>query len=193
MGSIYYGKFARARTYRLSLPVLDMMKSTAWLDSNLVPMIMWRSRWALRELLARIRAVMCRGEAGAVLAACNSAPSRCQFGGWQLDRHTRRLTDPGGTIVSLTKGEYARLIAFLNAPQRLLTREYLLQATRGHDDVVYRSVDVRILRLRRKRETDPSVPRVIRTERGVGYVFTARRAVLIGSPLVTTAQASGSD
>ena len=128
--------------------------------------------FGLRELLARIRAVMRRREASAVFAARDSGPSRCQFGGWQLDRRARRLTDPGGATVSLTKGEYALLIAFLNAPQRLLTREYLLQATRVHDDVVDRSVDVRILRLRRKLETDPSAPRIIQTQRGVGYVFT---------------------
>lgn len=72
---------------------------------------------------------MRRREAGAVSAVRESGPSRCQFGCWQLDRRARRLTDPGGAIVSLTKGEYALLIAFLNAPQRLLTREYLLQAT----------------------------------------------------------------
>jgi DNA-binding response OmpR family regulator len=71
----------------------------------------------------------------------------------------------------LTKGEYALLIAFLDAPQRPLTREHLLQATRVHEDVFDRSIDVQILRLRRKLEADPSLPRVIRTERGVGYVF----------------------
>jgi DNA-binding response OmpR family regulator len=72
----------------------------------------------------------------------------------------------------LTKGEYALLIAFLDAPQRPLTREHLLQATRIHEDVFDRSIDVQILRLRRKLETDPSVPRIVQIERGVGYVFT---------------------
>jgi DNA-binding response OmpR family regulator len=72
----------------------------------------------------------------------------------------------------LTKGEYALLIAFLDAPQRPLARERLLQATRTHEDVFDRSIDVQILRLRRKLETDPSVPRIIQIERGVGYVFT---------------------
>ncbi|MEA2733108.1 MAG: two-component system, OmpR family, response regulator, partial [Acetobacteraceae bacterium] len=65
----------------------------------------------------------------------------------------------------------ALLIAFLDAPQRPLTREHLLQATRIHEDVFDRSIDVQILRLRRKLEADPSAPRIIRTERGVGYVF----------------------
>ena len=96
---------------------------------------------------------------------------RCRFGGWQLDRRNRRLTDPSGIPVALTKGEYALLIAFLDAPQRPLSREHLLQATRIHEDVFDRSIDVQILRLRRKLERDPSAPRVIQTERGVGYVF----------------------
>jgi DNA-binding response OmpR family regulator len=71
----------------------------------------------------------------------------------------------------LTKGEYALLTAFLDAPQRPLSRERLLQATRVHEDIFDRSIDVQILRLRRKLESDPSAPSIIRTERGVGYVF----------------------
>lgn len=62
-------------------------------------------------------------------------------------------------------------MAFLDAPQRPLTREHLLQATRMHEDVFDRSIDVQVLRLRRKLETNPSAPSVIRTARGVGYVF----------------------
>ena len=73
--------------------------------------------------------------------------------------------------MALTKGEYALLAAFLDAPQRPLSREHLLQATRMHEDVFDRSIDVQILRLRRKLERDPSAPRFIQTERGVGYVF----------------------
>ena len=101
----------------------------------------------------------------------NAEQGRCRFGGWQLDRRTRRLTDPNGTLVALTKGEYALLIAFLDAPQRPLTREQLLQATRMHEDIFDRSIDVQILRLRRKLEADPTMPRIIQTERGVGYRF----------------------
>ena len=125
----------------------------------------------LRELLARVRAVLRR------LNSRRASPSRepqrgCwRFSGWQLDRRTRRLTDPSGAPVALTKGEYALLVAFLEAPQRPLSREYLMQTTRAHEDVFDRSIDVQILRLRRKLERDPSTPRVIQTERGVGYVF----------------------
>lgn len=128
--------------------------------------------FGLRELLARIRAIL-RGR-DAMRATLPRAPERgrCRFGGWQLERRLRRLTDPQGAVVPLSKSEYALLVAFIEAPQRPLSREQLLQATRIHEDVFDRSVDVQVLRLRRKLEADPSAPRIIRTERGVGYVFT---------------------
>jgi two-component system OmpR family response regulator len=125
----------------------------------------------LRELLARVRAVLRRFDVGRPTPARDPERGRFRFSGWQLDRRVRQLTDPTGTPVPLTKGEYAMLLAFLEAPQRPLSREHLLQATRIHEDVFDRSIDVQILRLRRKLERDPSAPRVIRTERGVGYVF----------------------
>src|SRR5262245_56326863 len=125
----------------------------------------------LRELLARVRAVLRRFDSGRAAPARDSGRGRFRFCGLQLDCQTRRLTDPAGAPVTLTKGEYALLIAFLDAPQRPLSREHLLQSTRVHEDVFDRSIDVQILRLRRKLERDPSAPRVIQTERGVGYVF----------------------
>jgi DNA-binding response OmpR family regulator len=127
--------------------------------------------FGLRELLARIRAVMRRREAGQRALRREAERGRCRFGGWQLDRRRRRLTDSSGVEVALTKGEFGLLVAFLDAPQRPLSREHLLQATRVHEDVFDRSIDVQVLRLRRKLETDPSAPRVIQTERGIGYVF----------------------
>jgi two-component system, OmpR family, response regulator len=129
--------------------------------------------FGLRELLARIRAVLRRREAGQVHAQRdNMEKGRFRFGGWQLDRRNRRLTNSAGEPVVLTKGEYALLIAFLDAPLRPLSREHLLQATRIHEDVFDRSIDVQVLRLRRKLETDPSTPSIIQTERGVGYIFS---------------------
>ena len=128
--------------------------------------------FGLRELLARIRAVLRRREAGQVNTQRDTEKGRCRFGGWQLDRRNRRLTNSAGELVALTKGEYALLIAFLDAPQRTLSREHLLQATRIHEDVFDRSIDVQVLRLRRKLETDPSTPSIIQTERGVGYAFS---------------------
>jgi two-component system, OmpR family, response regulator len=127
--------------------------------------------FGLRELVARIRAVLRGREMGRVAWQRELEQGRCQFGGWVLDRRTRRLTAPDGAPVPLTKSEYALLVAFVDAPQRPLTREHLLQATRIHEDVFDRSIDVQILRLRRKLETDASAPRLIRTERGVGYSF----------------------
>jgi len=128
--------------------------------------------FGLRELLARIRAVLRRREAGQVAAQRDPEKGRCRFGGWLLDRRSRRLTNSSGEPAALTKGEYALLVAFLDAPQRPLSREHLLQATRIHEDVFDRSIDVQVLRLRRKLEIDPSTPSIIQTERGVGYVFS---------------------
>jgi two-component system, OmpR family, response regulator len=127
--------------------------------------------FGLRELLARIRAVLRRNELGRAASHRDVEQGRYRFAGWLLDRRARQLTDPSGTPVALTKGEYSLLTAFLDAPQRPLSREHLLQATRIHEDVFDRSIDVQILRLRRKLEPDPSTPRLICTERGVGYVF----------------------
>jgi two-component system, OmpR family, response regulator len=128
--------------------------------------------FGLRELLARIRAVLRRRETGQANAPRDVEKGRCRFGGWQLDRRNRRLTNSAGEPVTLTKGEYALLIAFVDAPERPLSREHLLQATRIHEDVFDRSIDVQVLRLRRKLESDPSTPSIIRTERGIGYVFS---------------------
>lgn len=128
--------------------------------------------FGLRELLARIKAVLRRRDAVPASAQRDVEKGRWRFGSWQIDRRLRRLTDASGQAVALTKGEYLLLTAFLDSPQRPLSREYLLQATRVDEDVFDRSIDVQVLRLRRKLETDPSAPSIIRTERGVGYVFT---------------------
>ncbi len=124
----------------------------------------------LRELLARARAILRRQEIGRRLTA---TPVRggYRFKGWELKRRTRTLIDASGEIVGLTKGEYALLVAFLEAPQRPLSREHLLRATRAHEDIFDRSIDVQVLRLRRKLEPDPIQPGLIRTERGAGYIL----------------------
>jgi two-component system OmpR family response regulator len=127
--------------------------------------------FGIRELYARCRAVLRRRENGRPLRRSDVERGGYKFGGWRLDRRSRRLIDPRERPVTLSKSEYALLVAFLDAPERPLSREYLLQATRLHEDIFDRSIDVRVLRLRRKLEADPKAPRVIKTERGVGYVF----------------------
>ena len=127
----------------------------------------------LHELLARVHAVLRQLDAGLTAPPSDPKPRYFRFCGWQVDSRTRRLTDPTGAPVALTKGEYALLVVFLNAPQRPLSREYLLQATHLHESVSDRSIDVQVLRLRRKLEPGPGAPRILRTERGVGYLFAA--------------------
>jgi two-component system, OmpR family, response regulator len=127
--------------------------------------------FGVRELYARFRAVLRRRESGCSLRTGRVERGGYKFGGWRLDRRSRRLIDPREQPVALSKGEYTLLLALLDAPDRPLSREYLLQATRLHDDIFDRSIDVQVLRLRRKLEADPRAPRVIKTERGVGYVF----------------------
>jgi DNA-binding response OmpR family regulator len=128
--------------------------------------------FGLRELLARVRAVLRRQELGRAARQRDPERGGYRFAGWVLERRARRLTDAGGEPVPLTKSEYALLLAFLEAPQRTLSREHLLQATRMHEDIFDRSIDVQVLRLRRKLEPDPGAPRIIKTERGIGYVFS---------------------
>ena len=127
--------------------------------------------FGLRELLARIRAVLRRHESGRAAPGDEGPSGGYRFEGWDLDFRKRQLLNPDHAPAPLTKGEYSLLVAFLAAPGRPLTREHLLQATRVHEDVFDRSIDVQVLRLRRKLETDPNLPRAIQTERGIGYRF----------------------
>lgn len=129
--------------------------------------------FGLLELAARIRAVLRRrdrlyADSG---SRSQSKSRRCLFGGWQLDRRARRLGVPDGSCVPLTKTEYALLTAFLDEPMIELSREHLLRATRLHEDLNDRTIDVQILRLRQKLRPTPEVPEIIRTIRGVGYMF----------------------
>jgi two-component system OmpR family response regulator len=105
----------------------------------------------------------------------SDALSRCRayrFAGWELNIGLRRLKNPGGEWVELTKGEFSLLAAFLSTPGRILTRDQLLELSRLHNAEVYdRSIDVQILRLRRKIEQDPAHPAFIVTQRGAGYLF----------------------
>ncbi|MGG1947502.1 response regulator transcription factor [Trinickia sp. NRRL B-1857] len=124
-----------------------------------------------RELLARVRALLRRSAVVAAASGRQLDARAYRFAGWQLNIGTRKLTTPAGENVPLTNGEFSLLSAFLAAPGRVLTREQLLEASRLYDDVYDRSIDVQILRLRRKIEENPSRPEYIKTERGAGYVF----------------------
>lgn len=127
-----------------------------------------------RELLARIRALLRRAQAQQGVADVMSKARAYRFSGWELSIGLRRLRDPDGRAVDLTNGEFSLLVAFLSAPQRVLSRDQLLELSRLHNAEVYdRSIDVQILRLRRKVEPDPSRPALIVTHRGAGYLFDA--------------------
>ena len=130
----------------------------------------------LRELLARIKAkaVLRRVEAREPISAKENKRRAYRFAGWELHVHTHRLISPAGEPVPLTRGEFSLLTAFLRSPQQVLSRDQLLNSIHIHGDDIYdRSIDVQILRLRRKLEANPSEPELIKTERGSGYIFTA--------------------
>ena len=133
--------------------------------------------FSLRELLARIRALLRRTNPRALRVvpefSRRSRPRGYRFNNWTLILGTRRLTDPVGKTVVLTSGEFNLLAAFLATPNMIVTRSQLLEATRVSDDIYERSIDVQVVRLRRKLRDDPRVPHMIETQRGVGYIFTA--------------------
>ena len=126
-----------------------------------------------RELLARIRTVL-RRRRSEVRQGRPDGIRAYRFDGWELNLNTRRLTTKDGKPVPLSNGEFSLLVVLLGAPNRVLSRDQLLDLSRLHNDEVFnRSVDVQIMRLRRRIELDPAEPRYIKTERGVGYVFNA--------------------
>jgi len=125
-----------------------------------------------RELMARIKAVLRRTE-GKRAKRRGESVRMYKFAGWELNTGTRKLKAPDGRNVELTNSEYSLLVAFLKAPQRILTRDQLLESSRLHDDIYDRSIDVQILRLRRKVEDSPNQPKLIRTERGSGYYLNS--------------------
>ncbi|TFZ05944.1 response regulator [Ramlibacter henchirensis] len=180
----------------LKLPGEDGLKIAQRLrESSMIPILMLTGRteeadrvmglelgaddyltkpFSSRELLARIRALLRRASAQTSVAREVARVRSYRFGGWELSVGLRRLKSAAGDRVELTNGEFSLLTAFLSSPQRVLTRDQLLDLSRLHNAEVYdRSIDVQILRLRRKIEPDPSSPRYIRTERGIGYVFDA--------------------
>jgi len=132
----------------------------------------------LRELLARVKAVLRRiapAEAPAA-AMVNTAPARdrFRFADWELDTAARRLADAQGRESALTGGEFDLLCAFVRHPGRVLSRDFLLEQTRGRDGGPFdRTIDVQVGRLRKKLEADPDDPQIIKSVRGAGYILVS--------------------
>jgi two-component system OmpR family response regulator len=137
----------------------------------------------LRELLARIKAVLRRVAAPPAssdqAAAAVADRSRLGFAGWLLDTGARRLCNPQGRDVALTSGEFDLLCIFAQHAGRVLSRDFLLERTRGREAAPFdRTIDVQVGRLRKKLEIDPEDPQIIKSVRGAGYILV---------PVVTTA------
>ncbi|MFT8710659.1 winged helix-turn-helix domain-containing protein [Komagataeibacter rhaeticus] len=126
-----------------------------------------------KELLARVRAVLRRRGGGVTTpSAGRQRRETVRFGGWMLDLRRRELTDPSGVAVEISGAEHDLLTSFLDNPQRVIGRDRLLELSRTRlGDVSDRSVDVLVSRLRRK--LGPDADSLIRTVRGMGYIFTS--------------------
>ena len=134
----------------------------------------------LRELVARVKAVLRRlapGDAPAAASASSkpaslAAADRLRFAGWQLDLAARSLTNPQGLNVPLTGGEFDLLCAMARHPGRVLSRDFLLEQTRGREATPFdRTIDVQVGRLRKKIEADPDDPQIVKSVRGAGYIL----------------------
>ncbi|MBI2771426.1 MAG: response regulator [Burkholderiales bacterium] len=129
--------------------------------------------FAPRELLARIRAVLRRARMLPPNMQVREPARMLAFGDWQLDTTGRHLNDASGTQVALSGAEYRLLRVFLDHPQRILTREQLLNLTQGREaDIFDRSIDLLVSRLRQRLAEDAREPRYIKTVRNEGYVFS---------------------
>jgi two-component system OmpR family response regulator len=126
-----------------------------------------------RELLARINAVLRRTRMLPPNLIVSEAGRLLAFGKWRLDTTARHLLDSEGTIVAVSGGEYRLLRVFLDHPQRVLSRDQLLNLTQGRDaDLFDRSIDLLVSRLRQRLLDDARDPAYIKTVRSEGYVFT---------------------
>ena len=135
----------------------------------------------LREVLARIRTVLRRMAPAVAAPAVEPSPGRhaaegevLMFDGWKLAIDRRELHRPDGAAVALTTGEFDLLRALAGNPNRALTRDQIMDLVKGRDWAAFdRTIDAQIARLRRKIEDDPANPAIIKTVRGVGYLFAA--------------------
>ncbi len=131
-----------------------------------------------RELVARIKAILRRTQDNFTKPSGQTEPEEAEsntvsFTGWTLDMDTRRLFSPDHVEIVLSAGEYSLLVAFIEHPRRVLSRDQLLEFTRNRSAGPFdRSVDIQVSRLRQKLEEDPKQPQIIKTVRGGGYMFT---------------------
>jgi two-component system phosphate regulon response regulator OmpR len=129
----------------------------------------------LRELAARVRSLLRRVRRTGARPSEYMAEDVIQFEGWRLDLVRRRLTDPSGSDVVLTTGEFTLLAIFAKRPGYVLDRDRLLDLSKGRGwNGFDRTIDAHVAHLRKKIEPDPSNPTFIKSVRGVGYVFAAR-------------------
>jgi len=135
-----------------------------------------------RELLARINAVLRRTRMLPPNLVVTESGRLLAFGRWQLDTSARHLLDTDGTMVALSGAEYRLLRVFLDHPQRVLSRDQLLNLTQGRDaDLFDRSIDLLVSRLRQRLLDDAREPAYIKTVRSEGYVFSLPVEIL-GAP-----------
>lgn len=126
----------------------------------------------MRELSARIKAVMRRTHANLQKAADGEKTEQIRFLSWRLDRSQFQLYDEQNRSADLTTGEFKLLEALVLSPNRALSREHLFELTRdGEFDSYDRAIDIQIARLRKKLGDDPKSPQIIKTVRGIGYMF----------------------
>ncbi|MFN3867705.1 MAG: response regulator [Hyphomicrobiaceae bacterium] len=131
----------------------------------------------LREVLARVRAVLRRSAELAAAPPPEPRPSRRlrRFDRWVLDLDMRELRDTDGAICALTSGEFGLLAIFVEHANRVLTRDQIMDLLKGHEwSPLDRSIDNLVARLRKKIEVHPDDPALVKTVRGLGYIFTAR-------------------
>ena len=139
--------------------------------------------FAVRELLARIRSVLRRARMLPPGMQVTETAPMIGFGDWRLDTTARHLLDAEGTMVALSGAEYRLLRVFLDHPQRVLTRDQLLNLTQGRQaDPFDRSIDLLVSRLRQRLQDTAREPRYIKTLRSEGYVFSAAVTMSEGSP-----------
>ena len=134
-----------------------------------------------RELLARVRAVL-RRSGPAETSGSDDQERILEFAGWRLDVTHRQLYSAKNALVPLRAGEFELLLAFAERPQRVLSRDQLLDLSRGRSANAFdRSIDVQVSRLRRKIEPDPKEPTLIKTVRSGGYILAANVTVVSAS------------